>query len=555
MHPDLALRDGPTLTFSVPHFSGAGSIVIAPLTLQELVDDQVGQDGWYEASLAALYLDGETQPVAYANVMNEWYDDALAPGLAAANDDGTLRAEMGDYVAWAGAHELIPDMLFWSDLQTQLYRASGIDDRVAAGREVARTALTDAFDRNNDTCEAQQSLAHAESAMRWHWIGRELDLWPNSDDEALQAARDQLCVEMIFTAIDYPQSPTVGQPGLLTATLGPSFDGSSIADGEDWSTLLEILDALGTEELFGASFEGTEHEIAFTPTGERELSLRGAGCLDMPEYPALGEDLCIEVAVVRGFTITPTSAEVSPGGVTEFEALLFGDPHPGVTWTATGGTIDGEGVFIASAEQGSITVTATSQTTPGLQQTAIVTVGEPCAAAPRAYFAYAEDPDGNDVEDGPNSNSAEVTEAGGEARASGNTAYATQGSASTWYEFSADISWGIALTPADPADAGAPVSITVRAALDHDVDPDEPWSSSRGGFECGGSSVDFRDVGEGFPEAGEYGLVVDTSLGESLECRVWAVGEDPDFDEVPFVEVTFLGIDVTSAAAYELCMN
>lgn len=541
MHPDLALHDGATLTFSVPHFSGAGSIVIAPESVQQLVDDLVGQQGWYEASLAALYLGGETQPVAYANVMNEWYDDALAPGLAAADDDETLRAEMGDYVAWAAAHELIPSLLFWSELQSQLYRASGVDDRVAAGLEVVRTALTGAFDRNNEICEVQQSLAHAESAMRWHWIGRELDLWPGSDDEVLQAARDQLCVEMIFTAIDYPQSPTVGQTGLLTATLGPSFDGSSIADGENWATLLEIPDALGTAEPFGASFGGTEHEIAFTPTGERELSLRGAGCLDMPEYLALGEALCVEVAVVRGFSITPTDAQTNPGGTIDFDALLFGEPHPSVAWSATGGTIDSDGTFVAD-EPGSITITATSQTTAGLQRTATVSVGEGCDNAfPRTFSAFTAAGSGEYQSATP----VEASDASGTAGATGNVVYATH--TGTDGIAGAAMRWGFELEPVDPADIGAPVTMTSRISV-------AAAGSTRAHFACGNIPVEL-DNSEGSPSSGVHEFVVETIINDhqSLYCEMTV--EASDDPEGSSIEVTFLDLEVATAVAYDLCMN
>ncbi len=76
-------------------------------------------------------------------------------------------------------------------------------------------------------------------------------------------------------------------------------------------------------------------------------------------------------------SITPGQATLAPGETREFTAIVSGTPDTDVTWSATGGEITGTGntvTYTAPAEEGSYTLTATSQADPGKQATATVTV-------------------------------------------------------------------------------------------------------------------------------------------------------------------------------------
>jgi hypothetical protein len=73
-------------------------------------------------------------------------------------------------------------------------------------------------------------------------------------------------------------------------------------------------------------------------------------------------------------TVTPLTATVQPGGQQTFAATVTGSSNTAVTWTATGGTISGTGIYIAGATAGKYIVTATSAADPTKSATASVTV-------------------------------------------------------------------------------------------------------------------------------------------------------------------------------------
>ncbi|MGH7628395.1 MAG: hypothetical protein ACREOF_03235 [Gemmatimonadales bacterium] len=86
---------------------------------------------------------------------------------------------------------------------------------------------------------------------------------------------------------------------------------------------------------------------------------------------------------LEGLTVSPASATVGAGLQQTFTAvgrLTDGDlVSVGVTWTATGGTIDAGGVYTSGNTAGTYQVTATHSTT-GLTATASVTIPAPAAA-------------------------------------------------------------------------------------------------------------------------------------------------------------------------------
>jgi len=77
---------------------------------------------------------------------------------------------------------------------------------------------------------------------------------------------------------------------------------------------------------------------------------------------------------VRGFEITPETATLAPGETADFDALLYGGPHPSVTWSAAGGEISASGIYTAGDTEGTFNVTATSNLS-GASESAAVTIG------------------------------------------------------------------------------------------------------------------------------------------------------------------------------------
>jgi len=77
-------------------------------------------------------------------------------------------------------------------------------------------------------------------------------------------------------------------------------------------------------------------------------------------------------------SVTPTSATLAPGAAQQFTASVTGASNASVTWTATGGAVNANGLYTAGATTGNFTITATSVQDPSRSATASVTI----AAAP-----------------------------------------------------------------------------------------------------------------------------------------------------------------------------
>lgn len=105
------------------------------------------------------------------------------------------------------------------------------------------------------------------------------------------------------------------------------------------------------------------------------------------------------VIVVRpdavSVTLTPSSAQVAPGGTMQFSANVEGTSNNAVTWGASGGTIDAGGQFTAPATYGTYTIQAASVADPAIKDEATVVVST--GSIDRA-FTY--DANGNLINDG-----------------------------------------------------------------------------------------------------------------------------------------------------------
>ncbi|MBM7116984.1 beta strand repeat-containing protein [Archangium primigenium] len=76
-----------------------------------------------------------------------------------------------------------------------------------------------------------------------------------------------------------------------------------------------------------------------------------------------------------GVTVTPNGATVDQGAVVEFSANVTGTSNTSVTWSVTGGgTITASGIYTAPAQEGTVTITATSVAYPAQKGSATLTV-------------------------------------------------------------------------------------------------------------------------------------------------------------------------------------
>jgi len=76
------------------------------------------------------------------------------------------------------------------------------------------------------------------------------------------------------------------------------------------------------------------------------------------------------------FRVSPSTATVAKGGTQQFVATIVGLADTSVTWSASAGSIDQNGLYTAPGTTGLVTVTATSKAAPSRSATASVTVIE-----------------------------------------------------------------------------------------------------------------------------------------------------------------------------------
>ena len=74
--------------------------------------------------------------------------------------------------------------------------------------------------------------------------------------------------------------------------------------------------------------------------------------------------------------MSPTAAALAPGGQKDFDAtpkdLLDPNANGGITWSATGGTVDANGLYTAPSTPGTYEVRATSSLNPPLRVASVV---------------------------------------------------------------------------------------------------------------------------------------------------------------------------------------
>jgi hypothetical protein len=373
-HLALATPEGSTLRLDVTHFSGAGAAIVAPenfAALQALPPGSVEQQ--YLNQMPAV---SEVDPLVWVAWLSAWFDGGVRPLLEGAMaSDEALLAGVDAFVAWKAAAESTVAWFLGVDPNFLL----GLDgfalaNRIDEGLSLAAPALREGVIRNDVECIVEEDLAYAEAALRWQGIAASLGLATEANDLDLGTIMQDFCVEVVYETITYPESPQAGAPGTLIASAGYSIDAGPTQFDQQLTSAIEPTGTVeGPSFLIIASGESIVRD--YTPTGEQELALHLDTCLSTPDdYPVLDGKICQPAFVVRGFEITPEEAMLEPGEELDFDALLYGEPHPSVTWTATGGTITQAGVYTAGDEAGAFTVTATSNFS-GLTESAAVTIG------------------------------------------------------------------------------------------------------------------------------------------------------------------------------------
>jgi hypothetical protein len=163
----------------------------------------------------------------------------------------------------------------------------------------------------------------------------------------------------------------------LSVQVTPGNPTLCVGDTTPVSFLGNVLHAVnGTNPGIRWSCSGgtIDQNGVWTPPGVSGTFLITATSLADPSKFA---NAMVSVHDCVGVAINPAAATVQEGGVVNFSATVTGSSNTAVTWQASGGTIDGQGVYTAPpgpGQAGTYSVVARSQADPSQTATALVTV-------------------------------------------------------------------------------------------------------------------------------------------------------------------------------------
>lgn len=251
-----------------------------------------------------------------------------------------------------------------------------IDGLVTDSENLAGDAFREAVARANDLCERNESFEEAEKALVWQ--RRAESVLP--EDELFAEGLDQrsvlndLCLQVVVESTSFPQSPMVGESALLEVVFGYAFgDGPT----EFSPSMVAFVLATGASPAGATEFTDVNGRVELTLTPDSgSVSIEVDACIGnggFNEGQLVAGLVCQQAFIVRGLVIDPNEAEVLPGGTVSFAALL-GGAAANVNWSATGGTVDSNGLYTAGNGEGTFQVTATGVDDPSLTATATVRI-------------------------------------------------------------------------------------------------------------------------------------------------------------------------------------
>ena len=358
----IAEADGESFSLPVLHFSGGGAGSATSSDLKETF--VAGTADAFATEILEALNDSDAQTMESS--IRRWYEEKIKPALqAAAASDQALERALPEYQRWLNAEGLV--------------FVSGLVDRSALlsdSRTLAAAALRDAIARANDLCERQKSFIEAEKALIWQRRAESVQL---PEDLLLANGLDwtsverDLCVQVLFESTSFPQAPAVGEPALLQVVVGFAFGEEPI---EFSSGMVVNMLATGANPAGATEFtdDSGRVELTLTPDGAT-VEIEVCACIGgaVGAGTVTGGFICQEAFIVRGLVVSPATVTLAPGAGQQFTAELLGVDED-VTWSATGGTIDQSGRFVAGSTSGTFTVTAISLTDPSLVATARVTI-------------------------------------------------------------------------------------------------------------------------------------------------------------------------------------
>jgi hypothetical protein len=227
------------------------------------------------------------------------------------------------------------------------------------------------------------ALQHARAILgEWQPRAARLSLDTVANELDRDTVVNGLCVQLEYVRLDFPQNPVTGQPATLRGRLGLAIAGRDPVPATFPGFSVSVTPSGTVETSLSEVF--TQDDFSFTVTrasDDQEVTLQINAHLTGFPLNAISQTALVVRGSVR---ISPTTANVVPGGSYQFSAEVVGLANQAVTWTATGGTISSTGLFTAGNTAGNFTVTATSVANPSKSGQASVSI-QSQTPGPSAY--------------------------------------------------------------------------------------------------------------------------------------------------------------------------
>ncbi len=371
----IAAADANAFMLPITHFSGGGGGSATPADLK-----QAFPRGSADAFVAeALEAASKSDNASLESSVRRWYAELVKPALqAGVASDAALERALSEYRRWLLAASFASGLV-------------DLNDVLSESQSLGAAALNDAIARANDLCERQESFTEAETALLWQRRAESVlpeDLLLANGLDRTSVQRD-LCVQVVFESTSFPEAPAIGEPALLEMIVGFAFGEEPI----EFSSGM-VVNVLATGATPAGATEFTDAsgvvELTLTPNGAT-VAIEVDACIGLAVGAGTltGGFICQEAFIVRGLVVSPSTVTLASGASQQFSAQLVGVDEP-VTWSATGGTIDPNGLFTAGSAAGAFTVTATSVAEPTLVATAEVTIdGDPGDPVTTAWLGTA----------------------------------------------------------------------------------------------------------------------------------------------------------------------
>lgn len=371
--PSLVRRNGNTLIIPIHHFSGAGA---GTTDGADAIPPPIESDPSVDAVIALANGDINDPEAATAR-LREWYNDGVKPALVA----GEPAALVTD-PSWLDA---IDEWLLWLLTIEQVGATTGTTAQLTAdlgpeineARSLAAAVLLAAIADKNQRCIAEKDWRLAVSVAA---VQASAAAWGLASEQYLldeQTVRETLCVdvEILELTLANPLTRAVAEELIVRAGIGyggqPAPDPPYANDELTirWSITGVIEDGIGGDDLVNGGWSKI-----LTPTGQADVTVNVVVC--MPDIPLLAS-ICADGNVIRqvgGLRVQPAEVTLGTGELQQFIAVFEGIPTEPVVWTATGGTIDNNGLYMAGDVTGNYRVVATSVADPQLYGEANVAI-------------------------------------------------------------------------------------------------------------------------------------------------------------------------------------